>query len=68
MLGLAIACQALALHLSISAGELPAIVGGLLGFMIGLFLYKHVVGHRSDDPAYQAMILRQADSQSVGFV
>jgi sigma-E factor negative regulatory protein RseC len=68
MLGLAIACQVVAGHLSISAGELPAIVGGLLGFMIGLFLFKRISGNSSGDPAYQAKILRQAGSQSVGFV
>jgi len=68
MLGLAIACQALAGQFSIATGELPAILGGLLGFMIGLFLFKRIVGHSSNDPANQAMILRQANSQSVGFV
>lgn len=68
MLGLAMVCQALAGHLSIFVGELPAILGGLLGFMIGLFLFKRIAGHSSDDPAYQAIILRRADSQTVGFV
>jgi len=68
MLGFAIALQLLANRFSVSAGELPAILGGLLGFIIGLFLFKRMVGHSSNDPAYQAKILRQAGSQTVGFV
>lgn len=68
MLLSAIAMQQVADRFLFPFGELPAICGGLLGFIIGLFLFKRSYVRRLSDPNYQAVILRQAMTQQVPFV
>lgn len=67
MLLSAILMQQLSERLQFSLGELPSIAGGLLGLIIGLFLFRRLSQGRSSDPGYQAVILRQAMSQQVPF-
>jgi sigma-E factor negative regulatory protein RseC len=68
MLLSAIAVQALTERFMLRFGELPTILGGLLGLIIGLFLFKALSRRRVSDPNYQAVILRQAMRQKVPFV
>jgi sigma-E factor negative regulatory protein RseC len=68
MLLLAIVVQQVSDRFMLSLGELPAIVGGLLGLIIGLFLFKRLSVRRSSDSNYQAVILRQAMTQQIPFV
>jgi sigma-E factor negative regulatory protein RseC len=60
--------QGLAGYLILSTGELPQVVGGLLGLIGGLYTLKTLAQKRRHDPGYQAVILRHADSVSVPFV
>jgi sigma-E factor negative regulatory protein RseC len=59
----------LAQHLSrdvvTTLGELPGILGGLLGFVAGLILFRRISHSRSSNPNFQAVILRPGMSQSV---
>jgi sigma-E factor negative regulatory protein RseC len=64
----AILFQELASRLAMDAGELPTIVGGLLGLIAGLGLFKSVAQKRVTDPSFEAVILRQANSKPVRFV
>jgi sigma-E factor negative regulatory protein RseC len=64
----AIGVHQLSQGFSANLGELPTIAGGLLGLIIGLYLYKKHAFRRSADPNYQAVILRQAMTQKVPFV
>jgi sigma-E factor negative regulatory protein RseC len=59
--------QGLAPYLTLSIGELPQVVGGLLGLIGGLYFLKALVRKRRHDPGYQAVILRHADSVSAPF-
>ncbi len=68
LLLMAVAAQQLSIHFVWMLGELPTILGGLLGLIIGLFLLRRSAARRAADPNYQAVILRQAASQPVGFV
>ncbi len=62
---LAMLAQYLARDLGITLGELPGIIGGLLGFVTGLILFRRISLSRSSNPNFQAVILRQAMSQRV---
>jgi sigma-E factor negative regulatory protein RseC len=62
---LAMLAQPLAQNAGITLGELPGILGGLLGFVTGLILFKRISQSRSSNPDFQAVILRQAMSQQV---
>ncbi len=68
MLLSAIAMQRMSDRFMLPLGELPSIVGGLLGLIIGLFLFKRLSVRRSSDSNYQAVILRQAMTQQIPFV
>jgi sigma-E factor negative regulatory protein RseC len=68
MLSGAIVVHRLTQDFSAVLGELPTIGGGLLGFIIGLYLFKTGSFHRASDPNYQVVILRQAMKQKVPFV
>jgi len=68
MLGFAVVGQVMARRFMLPGGELLSIAGGLLGFVIGLFLFKRQVQRQSEDPACQATILRQANSRPVSIV
>jgi sigma-E factor negative regulatory protein RseC len=68
LLLLAMAMQHLSERFVLQLGELPTIAGGLLGFIIGLLLFRRLSSRRRSDPDYQAVILRQAMSQQVPFV
>jgi sigma-E factor negative regulatory protein RseC len=67
MLSSAIVVHQLSQGFSSRLGELPTIVGGLLGLVIGLYLFKKQTYRRSADPNYQAVILRPAMTQKVPF-
>jgi sigma-E factor negative regulatory protein RseC len=64
----AIAIQQLAVHFDILGGELPTILGGLLGLLAGLILFKRITARKRSDPTYQAVILRQANLHPVRFI
>ena len=63
----AIAVQQLAHRFSILGGELPIVIGGLLGLLAGLILFKRITARKGSDPTYQAVILRQANIHPVRF-
>ena len=62
---LAMLAQYQARTLGIGLGELPGILGGLLGFIAGLMLFRRISRDSSSNPDFQAVILRQAMSQPV---
>ncbi|MCU7845835.1 MAG: SoxR reducing system RseC family protein [Candidatus Thiodiazotropha sp. (ex Monitilora ramsayi)] len=64
----AIVFQTMADHFALQAGELPTVIGGLLGLIAGLVLFRRIAQRKVTDPSYQAVILRQADTQPVRFV
>ncbi|MEJ2464177.1 MAG: SoxR reducing system RseC family protein [Candidatus Thiodiazotropha sp.] len=68
MLLSAIIAQAMSERFMLLFGELPTILGGLLGLIIGLYLFRALSRRRASDPDYQAVILRQAMTQKVPFV
>jgi len=68
LLLMAVAAQQLSAHFVWVLGELPTILGGLLGLIIGLLLLRRSAARRATDPNYQAVILRQAASHPVSFV
>ena len=49
-------------------GELPTVAGGLLGLILGLYLFKTVARRNASDPDCQAVILRYEMAQQVPFV
>ncbi|MCG7873243.1 MAG: SoxR reducing system RseC family protein [Candidatus Thiodiazotropha lotti] len=53
---------------NIQSGELPQVIGGLLGLIGGFFLLRLLAYKNRHDPGYQAVILRHADRISVPFV
>ncbi|MEW8321060.1 MAG: SoxR reducing system RseC family protein [Candidatus Thiodiazotropha taylori] len=64
----AIAAQYLFGLLNIQSGELPQVIGGLLGLIGGFFLLRLLAYKNRHDPGYQAVMLRHADRISVPFV
>jgi sigma-E factor negative regulatory protein RseC len=68
MMFAAIAVQQLTEYYKLLGGELPIVVGGLLGLFAGLFLFKRITVRKRSDPAYQAVILRQANIHPARFV
>ncbi|MCG7982406.1 MAG: SoxR reducing system RseC family protein [Candidatus Thiodiazotropha lotti] len=64
----AIAAQYLIGLFNIQSGELPQVIGGLLGLIGGFFLLRLLAYKNRHDPGYQAVILRHADRVSVPFV
>jgi sigma-E factor negative regulatory protein RseC len=67
MILLALLMQGLATHFTWHAGELPQVVGGLLGLIGGFFLLKRLAWRRRDKPGYQAVILRLSGTATVNF-
>jgi sigma-E factor negative regulatory protein RseC len=67
MMSAAVVAHQLTRDFNAVLGELPTIGGGLLGLIIGLYLFKTQSFYRSSDPNYQAVILRQAMTQKVPF-
>ncbi|MES9968848.1 MAG: SoxR reducing system RseC family protein [Candidatus Thiodiazotropha sp.] len=67
MIVMAILMQAAATRFTPVIGELPQVVGGLLGLISGFFLLRLFTGQKQDQPGYQAVILRSADTASVNF-
>ncbi|MEW8507048.1 MAG: SoxR reducing system RseC family protein [Candidatus Thiodiazotropha sp.] len=67
MLLMALLMQALASRFTWQIGELPQVVGGLLGLIAGFFLLKRLAGQRRDKPSYQAVIIRLANTKTVEF-
>ena len=49
-------------------GELPTVIGGLLGLILGLYLFKVFAERNASDPDCQAVILRHEKTQTVPFV
>jgi sigma-E factor negative regulatory protein RseC len=68
MLLMAMVTQGLSDHFLLQLGELPTIVGGLLGLILGLLLFRRLSDRSTTDPDYQAVVLRQVTSQQVPFV
>ncbi len=68
MLLSAMAARQLTEGFLIRLGELPIIVGGLSGLIIGFVLLQRLAASRSSDTDYQAVILRPAMSQQVPIV
>ena len=68
MLFMAIAIEQLTDRFLNRLGELPIIVGGLLGLVIGLLLFRRLSARRLLDPDYQAVILRPVMTQHVPLV
>jgi positive regulator of sigma E activity len=64
----AIAAQYLIGLFSTYTGELPQVIGGLLGLIGGFFLLRLLAFKNRHDPGYQAVMLRHADRISVPFV
>lgn len=60
MILLAILMQAVATYFNWQLGELPQVLGGLLGLISGFFLLGLLAGQKQDEPGYQAVILRLA--------
>jgi positive regulator of sigma E activity len=68
MILVAIAAQYLMDTYTAYRGELPQVIGGLLGLIGGFFLLKLLAFKNRHDPDYQAVMLRHADRVSVPFV
>lgn len=64
----AILAQSVVDNFTVSSGELPQVVGGLLGLLGGFFLLKLIAHKKRHDPGYQAVILRHADTMPVTWV
>jgi sigma-E factor negative regulatory protein RseC len=67
MIMMAMAMQALASQLAWQLGELPQVLGGLLGLIAGFFLLKRHTGLKRNESDYQAVILRVANTTQVEF-
>lgn len=61
----AILMQAVATYFNWQLGELPQVLGGLLGLISGFFLLRIFAGKTQNEPGYQAVILRLADTARV---
>jgi sigma-E factor negative regulatory protein RseC len=64
----AILAQTVAQQFAMHTGELPIVIGGLLGLIAGLVLCRNMAQRRVTDPSYEAVILRLANTSSVRFV
>jgi sigma-E factor negative regulatory protein RseC len=67
MILIAMLIQAVITQYGWVVGELPQVLGGLFGLIAGLFLLKLLAGQKQDEPGYQAVILRLADTARVEF-
>ncbi|MCU7871567.1 MAG: SoxR reducing system RseC family protein [Candidatus Thiodiazotropha sp. (ex Lucinoma borealis)] len=67
MILVAILVQSLATQFAWQGGELPQVIGGLLGLISGFLLLKRLAEQRRDKPGYQPVILRQAKGTPVQF-
>jgi sigma-E factor negative regulatory protein RseC len=65
MILIAILMQAVATHINWQFGELPQVLGGLLGLISGFFLLRLLTGQKQNEPGYQAVILRLAGTARV---
>jgi sigma-E factor negative regulatory protein RseC len=65
MILVAILMQLVATNFNWQIGELPQVLGGLLGLISGLFLLRLFAGQKQDEPGYQAVILRLAGTTRV---
>jgi sigma-E factor negative regulatory protein RseC len=65
MILMAIPMQAVATLFDWRLGELPQVLGGLLGLIGGFFLLRLLAGQKQDQPGYQAVILRLAGTVRV---
>ncbi|MES9862984.1 MAG: SoxR reducing system RseC family protein [Candidatus Thiodiazotropha sp. LLP2] len=68
MMLVAILAQLFADYFELTSGELPQVVGGLLGLIGGFFILRGLAQKKRHDPGYQAVILRHADKVPVRFV
>ncbi|PUB84978.1 MAG: hypothetical protein DBP01_14640, partial [gamma proteobacterium symbiont of Ctena orbiculata] len=67
MILMAILMQAAATLFIWQIGELPQVVGGLLGLIGGFILLRQLAGQKQNEPGYQAVILRLAGTVNVEF-
>jgi sigma-E factor negative regulatory protein RseC len=67
MMMMAMAMQAAATQFTWQLGELPQVLGGLLGLIAGFFLLKRPIGLKRNESDYQAVILRLANTTQVEF-
>jgi sigma-E factor negative regulatory protein RseC len=67
MILMAILLQAVTTYFKWRIGELPQVLGGLLGLIGGFYLLRLLAGQKQDEPGYQAVILRLADTARVEF-
>jgi positive regulator of sigma E activity len=67
MMMMAMAGQAMANQFAWQLGELPQVLGGLLGLIAGFFLLKRHTGLKRNKSDYQAVILRTANTTHVEF-
>ncbi|MCU7943180.1 MAG: SoxR reducing system RseC family protein [Candidatus Thiodiazotropha sp. (ex Cardiolucina cf. quadrata)] len=67
MILMAILTQAAATLFIWQIGELPQVVGGLLGLIGGFILLRQFAGQKQNEPGYQAVILRLAGTVNVEF-
>ncbi|MEW8053052.1 MAG: SoxR reducing system RseC family protein [Candidatus Thiodiazotropha sp.] len=63
----AILMQAVATHFMWQLGELPQVVGGLLGLITGFILLRQLAVQKRDEPGYQAVILRLSGTVKIDF-
>lgn len=68
MILMAMAAQHFSGYFTLFSGELPQVIGGLLGLIGGFFLLRLLAHKNRHDPGYQAVMLRHADKASVPFV
>jgi sigma-E factor negative regulatory protein RseC len=68
MILVAILSQTVVDYFTVSSGELPQVVGGLLGLIGGFFLLRFITQKKRHDPGYQAVILRHADKTPVTWI
>jgi sigma-E factor negative regulatory protein RseC len=65
MIMMAMLMQLVAKHFVWQIGELPQVIGGLLGLISGFFLLRFFTGQKQEKSSYQAVILRLSNSASV---
>ncbi|MGD8914229.1 MAG: SoxR reducing system RseC family protein [Candidatus Thiodiazotropha sp.] len=67
MILVAILLQAVTTYFNWQIGELPQVLGGLLGLIGGFYLLRLLAEQKQDEPGYQTVILRLADTARVEF-
>jgi positive regulator of sigma E activity len=67
MILMAILAQYLSDYFEWTLGELPQVIGGLLGLIGGFYLLRGLAQTKRHDSGYQATILRHANRVSVPF-